>query len=74
MGHWALEIYHAGSRDLIATMEFDSLRQLQIAVVKDRGKKFVVEPPIHATAADRVTLLDLRSQGFDIAIRSSKSH
>jgi hypothetical protein len=55
-------------------MEFDSLRQLQVAVVKDRGKKFVVEPPIHATAADRVTLLDLRSQGFDIAIRSSKSH
>ena len=30
---------------------------------------FVVREPIHATAADRATLIDLRTQGFDIAIR-----
>jgi hypothetical protein len=39
------------------------------ALRKNRGKKFIVEMPADVTAADRTTLLDLRAQGFDIAVR-----
>lgn len=70
---WILEIYRSqGSSEHIATVEFASFRLLQVAIVKDRGKKFIVEPPSRVSAADRVTLLDLRAQGFDIALRSVK--
>ena len=54
----------------IATVEFKTLRELQVAIVKDCGKKFVIKPPMYVSAADRNTLLDLRAQGFDIAMRS----
>jgi hypothetical protein len=68
---WVLEIYRApGGSEHIATAEFESFRLLQVAIIKDRGKKFIVEPPSRVSAADRVTLLDLRAQGFDIALRS----
>jgi hypothetical protein len=56
----------------IATVEFESFRLLQVAIIKDRGKKFIVEPPSRVSAAARVTLLDLRAQGFDIALRSAR--
>lgn len=67
---WVLEIYPAlGNSEQIATIEFGTLRQLQIAIIKDRGKKFVIQPPLHVSTADRNRLLDLRAQGFDIAMR-----
>ena len=70
---WILEIYRAqGGSEPIATVEFESFRQLHVAIVKDRGKKFIVETASGVSAADRVTLLDLRAQGFDIALRSVK--
>jgi hypothetical protein len=69
---WILEIHREDGSEHIATVEFESFRMLQIAIVKDRGKKFVVEPPSRASAADRVTLLDLRAQGFDIALRGGR--
>lgn len=67
---WVLEIYRAqGGGEHIATVEFETFRLLQVAIVKDLCKKFVVEPPSRVSAADRITLLDLRAQGFDIEIR-----
>ena len=68
---WVLEIYRSASDpgSLIETHEFNSLASLRIAIVENRGMIFVVREPIHATAADRATLIDLRTQGFDIAIR-----
>ena len=72
---WLLEIYRAnGGRDLIATMQFESLPQLRIAVMENRGKRFILKLPSHASAADRIALLDLRAQGFDIAIRAASTH
>ena len=72
-GKWVLEIYRrAGDpSSLSATHEFNSLASVRIAIVENRGMKFVVREPAHTTAADRTTLLDLRAQGFDIAIRAS---
>jgi len=69
---WRLEIYNPdeASNSPVATCEFNSLASLRITIVENPGRKFVVELPAHATAADRNTLLDLRSQGFDIALRA----
>jgi hypothetical protein len=69
---WVLDIYRrAGDQgSLIATHEFNSLASLRITVVENRGMAFLVREPAHATAADRTTLLDLRAQGFEIAIRA----
>ena len=73
---WVLEIYRdAGPpANLIATHEFNSLASLRITVVENRGMTFIVREPVHAAASDRNTLLDLRAQGFDIAIRTSFCH
>lgn len=70
---WTLEIYRLASdpASLIATHEFNSLSSLRITIVENRGMSFVVREPPHAAATDRTTLLDLRAQGFDIAVRSS---
>lgn len=70
---WTLEIYrrNADPGSLVATHEFNSLASLRITIVENRGMVFVVEAPMHATASDRKTLLDLRAQGFDIALRAS---
>jgi uncharacterized protein (UPF0128 family) len=54
-------------------MEFDSLPLLRIALAENRDKRFIIEPPANATAEDRITLLDLRAQGFDIAVRTPHS-
>lgn len=67
---WTLEIYNAGGGgDRIATLEFAALPLLRVALTEHYGKKFFVTMPGDITAADRNTLLDLRAQGFDIAIR-----
>ena len=67
---WGLEIYRQqGNTDaLVATHDFHSLISLRIAIIENRGRSFVVREPAHATPQDRVTLLDLRAQGFDIKI------
>jgi hypothetical protein len=70
---WILEVYLVGkaSEDRpVITLEFENLPQLRIALTNIPNHKYIVEMPAGATAADRVTLLDLRAQGFDIAIRS----
>jgi hypothetical protein len=69
---WTLEIYRRVSDpgSIVATHEFNSLASLRITIVENRGMVFVVQAPKHATAADRKTLLDLRAQGFDIAMRA----
>jgi hypothetical protein len=61
---WMLEIYRrAGDPgSLAATLEFNSLSSLRITIVENRGMVFVVREPVHATATDRKTLLDLRAQ------------
>ena len=67
---WILEIYcPGGGGDHIATLDFASLPLLRVALTENRGSKFFVTMPADVTGADRNTLLDLRAQGFDIAIR-----
>jgi hypothetical protein len=53
---------------LVATHDFHNLISLRIAITENRGRSFVVREPLHATPQDRITLLDLRAQGFDIKI------
>ncbi len=69
---WTLEIHRGAGEpgSLIATHEFNSLASLRITIVENRGMAFVIREPAHATATDRKTLLDLRAQGFDIAMRA----
>ena len=69
---WVLEMYRANAGgDLITTAEFET-SMLRSAIAETHDKKFIVRLPAYATAADRITLLDLRAQGFDIAIRASR--
>jgi hypothetical protein len=67
---WKLDIYEDYSRSPVATKEFGGIAELRIALVENAGKQFVIKPPAHTTAADRNALLDLRGQGFDIAMRA----
>jgi hypothetical protein len=70
---WILEVYpvrRASKDHPVITLEFDNLPQLRIALNNFPDHKYIVEMPASATAADRVALLDLRAQGFDIAIRT----
>jgi hypothetical protein len=74
---WILEVYlvrKASADHPVITLEFENLPQLRIALTNIPNHKYVVEMPTSATAADRITLLDLRAQGFDIAVRSLNSH
>ena len=41
---------------------------LRIALTENRGKKFLVTMPYDVSPGDRNALLDLRSQGFYVAI------
>lgn len=68
---WTLEIYRPeeGLKSLVALYEFHSLASLRITITENRGCTFLVRAPEHVTAGDRKTLLDLRFQGFDIAMR-----
>lgn len=68
---WKLEIYRRQGtlNALVSTHEFNSVASLRIAIVENGGMTFIVREPSDATTADRTTLLDLRAQGFDIAIR-----
>jgi hypothetical protein len=70
---WILEVYlvRTASEDPpVITLEFENLPQLRIALANIPNHKYIVKMPASATAADRVALLDLRAQGFDIAIRT----
>jgi len=70
---WILEVYlvrNASSDHPVITLEFEHLPQLRIALTNIPDHKYIVEMPASATAADRIALLDLRAQGFDIAIRT----
>jgi hypothetical protein len=69
-GNWILEIFQiGGGSDRTAMLEFGSLPLLRVALAEHPGKKFFVTMPDGVTPGDRNALLDLRSQGFDIAIR-----
>ena len=68
--NWILEVYRTGGGgDPLATLEFAALPSLRVALTEYHGKKFVVPMTNNVTAEDRNTLLDLRAQGFDIAVR-----
>ena len=70
---WILEVYPvrtASGDHPVITLEFENLPQLRIALTNIPNHKYIVEMPANATAADRIAFLDLRAQGFDIAIRS----
>ena len=70
---WILEVYlvRTASEDHpVITLEFENLPQLRIALTNMPDHKYIVEMPASVTAADRIALLDLRAQGFDIAIRT----
>jgi hypothetical protein len=68
---WILEVYLVLSdgEDPVITLEFDNLSQLRLALANIPDHKYIVVLPGSASAADQTTLLDLRAQGFDIAIR-----
>ena len=69
-GKWILEIYRTGGGgDHLATLEFATLPSLRVVLTEHHGKKFFVTMPGDVSPDDRNTLLDLRAQGFDIAIR-----
>lgn len=70
---WILEVYliNVGSEGHpIVTLELENLPQLRIALTNIPDHKYIVEMPASASAPDRIALLDLRAQGFDIAIRN----
>ena len=54
---------------LIARREFNDRPTMRNAMVENRGRRFIVTTPLVMTAADKTTLLDMRSQGFNIEIR-----
>jgi hypothetical protein len=67
---WIVEVYRIGSGgDHIAALEFRTLPSLRNALTEHSGNKFFVTMPIDVNQDNRNTLLDLRAQGFDIAIR-----
>lgn len=69
---WRLAIYSEPSEhnSLLATREFADLPALRLALIENRGRqRLVITPPSTMTAADRTTLLDMRSQGFNIQIK-----
>ena len=68
-GKWIIEIYEVGGGSHIATLEFGTWPLWRVALAEHPGKKFFVAMPDDVTPGDRNALLDLRSQGFDIAIR-----
>jgi hypothetical protein len=61
---WILEVYlvRAGNEDdPVLKMDFETLPQLRIALTNIPNRKYIVELPAAATAADRIALLDLRA-------------
>ena len=73
--NWVLEIYRLdGSlkNSLVSTRDFDDLPSLRIAIVQNREMAFIVRKPPHAVTQDRATLLNLRAQGFNIALGSRR--
>ena len=66
--NWQLKIHekNAISSPPISTCEFDDLSSLRASLAANRQRSFVIAPPSHATQNDFLSLLDLRSQGFDI--------
>ena len=66
--NWQLKIHekNAISSPPISTFEFDDLSSLRASLAANRQRSFVIAPPSHATQNDFLSLLDLRSQGFDI--------
>ncbi len=67
---WILEVYRiGGGGDHLATLKFAALPSLRVALTEHQGKTFFVTMPGDETPEDRNTLLDLRAQGFDVAIR-----
>jgi hypothetical protein len=71
---WVLEIYRRdGSiNSLVSTRDFDDLPSVRTAIVQNRDMAFIVREPPHAVTQDRATLLDLRAQGFNIALGSPR--
>ena len=65
---WVLEIYDDSRRKntLTSTHEFNDFPSLRTKIVENRGRRFLVGPPDHATPNDFQSLLDLRSEGYKV--------
>jgi hypothetical protein len=66
--NWQLKIHekNAITSPPILTCEFRDLPSLRAALAENRQRSFVIAPPSLATQNDFLSLIDLRSQGFDI--------
>jgi hypothetical protein len=66
--NWRLKIFekNAISSPPISTCEFGDFPSLRATLGANRQRSFVIAPPSNATQNDFLSLIDLRSQGFDI--------
>jgi hypothetical protein len=66
--NWQLKIHakNALASPPISTLEFGDLPSLRATLAENRQRTLVIAPPSHATQNDFLSLIDLRSQGFDI--------
>lgn len=68
---WELEL-HVKERvpnSLILKRKFGGLPASRLAILENRGRRFIITPPASMTAGDRTALLNMRADGFDIEIR-----
>jgi hypothetical protein len=68
---WILELHieKRSANSLIMKREFRHLPALQLAIMENRGRSYVIVPPPSMTAGDRTALLDMRANGFEIEIK-----
>jgi hypothetical protein len=65
---WRLEIHDEtkGTGSILSFFEFDDFPSLRLKIVDNRGRKFLVRLPDHASQTNLDGLLDLRRQGFNV--------
>jgi hypothetical protein len=66
--NWVLEIYDDSRRknSLISRQEFNDFPTLRTKIVENRARRFLIDPPDHATSDEFQCLLDLRGEGFKV--------
>jgi hypothetical protein len=66
--NWQLKIHekNALTSPPILSYEYGDLLSLRAILVENRQRSFVIAAPKHATQNDFLSLIDLRSQGFDV--------
>jgi len=69
---WIAEVYlvrTAGEDPPVITLELKNPSAGFVLHANIPSHKYIIEMPASAAAADRIAILDLRAQCFDIAIR-----